>query len=190
LRRLSEIEKSIFTIYDFNKNNYLLKSSEFKKMLGYKDERDLQNDDMDLFHQIIHPDDLPFLLETENRAFQFFKQLPVSEKKDYKLVYDFRVKNTSGIYMRFIHQLAVLEQDKFGKSWLVLIVTDLMAERAMNEMPQRKMINIKTGKLHLFNSDNEKNEWFKNESNEVVGISLERLFKSSFYQTTSTSVTF
>jgi len=57
-------------------------------------------------------------METENEAYMFYKNLPVSEKKDYKLVYDFRVKNASGIYMRLIHQFIVLEQDKFGKSLL------------------------------------------------------------------------
>jgi DNA-binding CsgD family transcriptional regulator len=59
--------------------------------------------------------------------------------------------------MRFIHQFLVLEQDRFGKSWLALIVTDLIAERATNDKPQRRMINIKTGKLYLFNNDDEFN---------------------------------
>ncbi len=157
LKRLSEIGNSTFTIFDMDKNNYLLKSSGFKKMLGYTSEEDIENDDMELFHQIIHPDDLPFVLKTENEAFLFFKNLPPHEKKDYKLVYDFRVKSTAGVYMRFIHQFVVLEQDKFGKSWLVLIVTDLISERATNSKPQRRMINIKTGKLHLFNNDDDFN---------------------------------
>ena len=51
----------------------------------------------------------------------------------------------------------VLEQDKLGKSGLVLIVTDLMEENAKDDKPQRRMINIKTGKLHLFNNDEEIN---------------------------------
>ena len=155
LKRLSEIENSTFTIFDMDKNRYLLKSSRFKKMLGYINDEDMENDDMELFHQIIHPDDLRFVLETENKAFHFFKNLPAHEKKDYKLIYDFRVKNTAGVYMRFIHQFVVLEQDKSGKSWLVLIVTDLISEKATNSGPQRRMINTKTGKLHLFNNDDD-----------------------------------
>jgi DNA-binding CsgD family transcriptional regulator len=157
LERLSEIENCTFSVLDMNKNIYLLKSSKFKKMLGYIKPEDIENDDMELFHRIIHPDDLPFVLETENEAYLFYKNLPSSEKKNYKLVYDFRVKNTQGIYMRFIHQFVVLEQDRLGKSWLALIVTDLIAERATNDKPQRRMINIKTGKLYLFNNDDEFN---------------------------------
>lgn len=172
LKRLSEIENSTLTIFDMDKNKYLLKSPGFKKMLGYTNQDDMENDDMELFHQIIHPDDLWFVLETENKAFQFFKNLPVHEKKDYKLVYDFRVKNTAGVFMRFIHQFVVLEQDKSGKSWLVLILTDLIAEKATNSKPQRRMINIKTGKLHLFNN----NEKFNSDTpltkreTEVLGL--------------------
>lgn len=153
LERLSEIENCTFSVLDMDKNIYLLKSSKFKRMLGYTSPEDFENDDMELFHRIIHPDDLPFVLETENEAYMFYKNLPLSEKKDFKLVYDFRVRNKQGIYMRFIHQFVVLEQDRFGKSWLALIVTDLIAERATDDKPQRRMINIKTGKLYLFNDN-------------------------------------
>jgi DNA-binding CsgD family transcriptional regulator len=153
LERLSEIENCTFSVLDMDKNNYLLKSTRFKRLLGYVNPEDIENDDLELFHRIIHPDDLPFVIETENEAYRFYKNLPSSEKKDYKLVYDFRVKNASGIYMRFIHQFIVLEQDRFGKSWLALIMTDLVSERATNDKPQRRMINIKSGKLYLFNND-------------------------------------
>lgn len=155
LKRLSEIENSTISVLDLNRNNYLLKSSKFKRMLGYTNPEDIENDDLELFHLILHPDDLPFVLETENDAFMFYKNLPDSEKKDYKLVYDFRVRNTKGIYMRFIHQFVVLEQDRFGKSWLALIVTDLAEGKASNDKPQRKMINIKTGKFQAFNKDDD-----------------------------------
>ena len=74
--------------------------------------------------------------------------------------------------MRFLHQFIVLEQDRFGKSWLALIVTDLIAERAANDKPQRRMINMKTGKLHLFNDDysfNSGNLLTKRET-EILGL--------------------
>lgn len=153
LEKVSEIEKSTMTVYDMHRKRYLLKSAGFKEMLGYSNPEDIDDDDMELFHKLIHPDDLPFVLETENMAHAFFNDLPVSEKKDYKMVYDFRVKNTTGIYMRFIHQFAVLEQDRNGKSWLVLIITNLISERAQSTPLQRRMINMQTGKLCLFNDD-------------------------------------
>ena len=155
LKRLSAVENNTISVYDMNRKNYLLKSPNFKRTLGYINPEDIENDDMDLFHKLIHPDDLYFVLETENKAFAFFGGLLPSEKKNYKLVYDFRVKNTSGIYMRFIHQLTVLEQDRLGKTWLLLIVTDLISEKALESSPQRRMININTGKLYLFKDEDD-----------------------------------
>ena len=52
-----------------------------------------------------------------------------------------------------MHQSLILEQDKKGNSWLWLIITNLLSEKAPNEKPQRRLINMKTGKLHLFNDD-------------------------------------
>jgi DNA-binding CsgD family transcriptional regulator len=153
LKRLSEVENSIFSVLDLKTGNYLLKSSRFTSLLGYSGLEDPESDDLELFHGIIHPEDLPFVLDTEYEAFFFYKNLPVSEKKDYKLVYDFRVKSIKGVYMRIMHQFVILEQDRSGKSWLALLVTDILSEVATDDKPQRRMLNIRTGKLYFFHED-------------------------------------
>jgi DNA-binding CsgD family transcriptional regulator len=153
LQRLSEVENSTFSVLDLKTGNYLLKSPRFTSLLGYSGHEDPESDDLALFHSIIHPDDLPFVLDTEYEAFFFYKNLPVSEKKDYKLVYDFRVKSIKGVYMRIMHQFVILEQDRSGKSWLALIVTDILSEEATDYKPQRRMLNIRTGKLYFFHED-------------------------------------
>ena len=153
LQRLAEVERSIYAVYDMNMRSYLLKSEEQKKLFGLTESID-SHGEVEVHYQKIHPDDLHFVLETDNMVYRFFSELPPAEKKDYKLVYDFRTKNTEGVYMRYMHQSIVLELDKNGKSWLSLVITDLLSDRAANDKPQRKMINVKTGKLHLFNDDN------------------------------------
>ena len=157
LQRLAEVERSIYAIYDMNRGNYLLKSKEQKKLFGATEINDNLTDDTEAQFQNIHPDDLAFVLETENMTYRFFSQLPAGEKKDYKLVYDFRIKNMEGIYLRYMHQTIILEQDKNGTSWLSLVISDLLSEKTENKKPQRRMINIKTGKLHLFNNNDECN---------------------------------
>ena len=62
LERLSEIENCTYSVLDMDKNIYLLKSSKFKRVLGYVNPDDIENDDLELFHRIIHPDDLPFVM--------------------------------------------------------------------------------------------------------------------------------
>ncbi len=155
IKRLSEIERSIYAVYDMNTCNYLLKSDEQIKLFGFTNKNDSQTDEAEIHYSKIHPDDLPFVLEADNMAYHFFSQLSPKEKKDYKLIYDFRTRNMEGIYMRHMHQSVILELDGNGKAWLTLVISHPLSERPTGEKPQRKMINIKTGKLHLFNTANE-----------------------------------
>lgn len=151
IERLAEIESSIYAVFDLHKNSYLLQSKEQMELFGIAGHED-QSIDFELHYKRIHPDDLAFVLETDNLQHRFFSTLPFHEKKNYKLVYDFRTQNADGIYVRHMHQSIPLEQDQKGKTWLTLVISHPMSERAPNEKPQRRMINIKTGELHLFNN--------------------------------------
>ncbi|MGF7141349.1 response regulator transcription factor [Roseimarinus sediminis] len=150
IERLAEIESSIYAVFDLHKNHYLLQSREQLEIFGLDQKQD-QNINFDMHYERIHPNDLAFVLETDNLHYQFLSNLPFNEKKDYKLVYDFRTRNTDGFYIRHLHQSIPLEQDKNGRTWLTLVISHPMSERLPNEKPQRRLINIKTGELHLFN---------------------------------------
>ena len=156
IKRLAEIENSIYAVFDLHKNKYLLQSKEQIEIFGFgKQEGQCIN--FEMHYERIHPDDLAFVLETDNMQYQFFSNLPFNEKKDYKLVYDFRTRNTDGFYVRYIHQSIPLEQDKDGRTWLTLVISHPISERTTNEKPQRRLINIKTGEQHLFNKIDKKN---------------------------------
>ncbi|MDC0584747.1 LuxR C-terminal-related transcriptional regulator [Bacteroidales bacterium] len=151
LKRLSEIEHSIYEVYDMHRRDYILKSDAQKKVFGLTNEDDRV--DTEYIYKHIHPNDLEFVLDTDEKVYRFYSKLTPSEKKDFKLVYDFRIKNSEGIYMRFMHQSVVLETGVNGKAWLILVITDLLMEKARDEKPQRRLINTKTGKQHLFTHD-------------------------------------
>jgi DNA-binding CsgD family transcriptional regulator len=102
----------------------------------------------------MHPEDFPFILDTVIKTFNFLDQLPAEEKTDYKLIVDYRLMNKAGNYLRFVQQVVVLELDKNGEIWLILKLFDLVSEKAKNEPSQRKLLNLKTGKLYLFNDNN------------------------------------
>ncbi len=150
IQRLAEIERSIYAVFDLNKNKYLLQSKEQLEIFGF-DKQEGQDISIEMHYERIHPDDLKFVLETDNMHYNFFLNMPYGEKKNYKLVYDFRTRNTDGFYIRHIHQSIPLEQDKNGRIWLTLVISHPVSERIPKEKPQRRLINIKTGELHLFN---------------------------------------
>lgn len=103
----------------------------------------------------MHPADFPFVIDTVCRTYNFLENLPSAERTDYKLIVDYRLINSSGMYLRFVQQMVVLELDKNGKIWLLLKLFDLVSDKAGNEPPQRKLINLRTWQLHLFNDDND-----------------------------------
>ncbi len=151
IEHLAEIEHSIYAVYDMHNCNYLLLSSEQKKIFGYSGDVDGKDVDTEAHYRNIHPDDLAFVLETDNLVYGFFAQTPSAEKKDYKLVYNFRTKTVEGTYRHYMHQSVVLEQDKNGKTWLTLVISHLLSDKYASGSPRRRFINMKTGKLHLFN---------------------------------------
>lgn len=146
ISRLAKIEHSIYAVYDMHQCNYLLLSEEQKKTFGYS-----ENIDLEKHYKNIHPDDLRFVLETDSMVYRFYAKLPPDKKKEFKLVYNFRTKTAEGIYKHFMHQTVVIEQDRDGKSWLTLVISHLLSDKTGNHSHQRRLINLKTGKLHLFN---------------------------------------
>lgn len=151
LKRISEIENSAMAVYDMHKKNFILFRSKINGRTSIK--LDHEKNNLDHFFNVMHPDDLPFVVDTEVKTFNFLTSLEPVERKDYKLIFDFRLSNSKGVYFRYIQQRIVLELDKDGEIWLMLNLTDLVSEKNTNEPPQRQMINIKTGKRCLFNED-------------------------------------
>lgn len=152
IERLASIEHAIYAVYDMHRNNYLLVSEEQKRLFGYG-QNEQQHFEIDQLYQSIHPDDLAFVLETDRLVYDHYAQMKTEEKKDYKLVRSFRTKNMEGIYKHYLHQSVVFEQDRNGKAWLVLVISHLLSDPVSSNKPKRWFINMKTGKLHLFNND-------------------------------------
>jgi DNA-binding CsgD family transcriptional regulator len=152
ISRLAEIERSVYAVYDMHRCNYLLLSEEQKKIFAYNNKNTV---DLEAHYKSIHPDDLQFVLETDAMVYRFYSDLTFNEKKDFKLVYNFRTKTVEGFYKHFMHQSIVLEQDINGRTWLTLVISHLLSDRVSNQMLQRRLINMKTGKLYLFNGINE-----------------------------------
>ncbi|OFX84012.1 MAG: hypothetical protein A2W99_03320 [Bacteroidetes bacterium GWF2_33_16] len=152
LEKLAEVENSSLTVFDMNKKHYILLCSKFDKVIGYQLNFDYKVGP-EFFYSLMHPDDFPFVIDTIIKTFNFLNQLPAEEKLDYKLIVDFRLINTIGSYLRFIQQVVVLELDKQNNIWLILKIIDLISDKATDEPPQRKLINLKTSKLHLFKDD-------------------------------------
>ncbi|MGE5457245.1 MAG: LuxR C-terminal-related transcriptional regulator [Methanococcaceae archaeon] len=154
LVKIAEVENSSLAVYDLNKKQYILADSKFDKKTGYRLNHDFHVNP-DYFYGLMHPDDFPVVLNTIIRTITYLNSLPPAEKTEYKLILDFRLKNNRGDYLRFVQQVVVLELDRRGNIWLILKLVDLVSEEFSTLPAQRKLMNIKTGKLTLFNDEGE-----------------------------------
>lgn len=171
LLRIAEVENSSLVVIDMAQRNYILVSSKF----NFWPEFNLHTGNPVLPEQLfqyMHPDDLPFVIDTAVNSFDFIDSLPPEEKGNYKLISDFRLINKSGTFVRFIQQTVVLELDHKGEIWLVLKLVDLAPDNVPDAPSQRRMLNMKTGQLHLFNEEHEytsRNILTKRET-EILGL--------------------
>lgn len=157
LERLSEVENSSVSVVDFYKKEYIFLGSRhlepFENTLG-----EFKPQDAFYYLQMVHPDDLPIVMDSYKKSFKFFLNLPEQERKDYKLILNYRQRDKFGKYLNIIVQLVVLELDKNGNIWLVLILDDLLPDKISFEGVNRRLIHIKTGKICLFKNELESNK--------------------------------
>lgn len=148
LLKLAKVENSSLTVYDMSKKSYTLMCNKFNCWSDFS----LKTNELGPRHliQMMHPDDLTFVMDSFVKYFDFIdKQLSVN-KTDFKLIFDFRLQNSKGFYTRFIQQTIILELDSLGNIWLVLTLFDLEPNIEINEPLQRKVINMKNSELSLF----------------------------------------
>jgi DNA-binding CsgD family transcriptional regulator len=156
LERLAEVENSSVNVLDLNLKKYIFLGS---KYLYRFENPSIEHNTNDPFYytQFIHPDDQPLVFDSYRKTFNFILSLPVEERKDYKLILNFRQLDKNGRYLNLILQVVVLELDRKGNIWLILIIDDLLPEKITLSEVSRRLINIKTGKTCLFKNDLLKN---------------------------------
>lgn len=171
LKQLAIVENSSMAIFDLNKKKYSFAHNKLLPVLGLKLE-DMMDKGPQYFYSIMHPEDVSFLVETHYRYTDFLLKLPNDQKKNFKLIYDFRLKDKNGNYTRFINQMLPLELDKKGNLWLMLITYDLIPGKFTLFKSQRKVVNIKTGELYFLPGDSgedKENKLTKREI-EILGL--------------------
>lgn len=130
--------------------NYLFLSDNFK-LFGY-DPHIINSPQIDpeYFESRIHPDDMVVLDATQKRLMEFLQSLPVGQRKDYKHIYEFRIRKADGEYGRFILQQQILELEDDGSPWLILGVIDLSPDVSSIEQVKLRITNYKTGEVVPF----------------------------------------
>ena len=154
---LSKVNNSSVFVAEY-KANYIFLSDNFQ-LFGY-DPQIINSSEIDpeYFESRIHPDDWSILSSTQDRLMDFLLSLPASQRKDYKHIYEFRVKDLNGSNARFILQQQVLELDEDGNPWLLLGIVDMSPDTTSQEHVKLRIINFRTGEIAPFSIVNPEND--------------------------------
>jgi DNA-binding CsgD family transcriptional regulator len=110
LLNIFQVGEYYYFIFNIKDAEFEYVSPEIEQILGF----DASTLSVDIFLNNIHPEDQPYFLNFENTISQFLRQLPIDKCQKYKFRYDFRIKATSGKYVRLLHQMIALQNDESG----------------------------------------------------------------------------
>lgn len=157
LTRLDVIENSAISVFDLFRKEHVFVSNNYSKMFKY----DLAEHEMkgnDFFNSKVHPDDFMINLKIGTELLRHSYRVPVAERKNYKVVSDYRVKNGTGEYIRIIEQHQALELDNKGNIWLALSTVDISPNQDLTGGVKCIIFNSKTGKTLPFGFESEQKD--------------------------------
>lgn len=156
LNQLSQLNNCCFFIVDLHKMEYLFTSDNFKNIFGYLPAKKNPDDAADnlFLDSKIHPDDFAFYKKIQMEVGQFILSQPKEERINYKHVFELRVQNIQGEYVRVSWERQALETDKSGNLWLMLGIINVSPYQSDTAAIKSFFVNLKTGQRIDFNSSN------------------------------------
>lgn len=144
LQSMSDITNSGVSIFDLSQKQMIFFSSNYGKLLGYAPE-EYQALNHQFFESKIHPDDKHKLALNSISILKMLNACSNEEKMAHKAIYEYRMLNADGQYIRLIEQYQILELDKTGQIWLMLSVVDVSPDQENANTVKCQLLNFKTG---------------------------------------------
>lgn len=92
--------------------------------------------------------DLDLLLKINTIGFEYYERVPVEERKDYTISYDFHLINKKGEKTLINHKMTPLFLTAEGKLWKAIAIVSLSSETKSGNI---KVINKKNNKVITYN---------------------------------------
>jgi DNA-binding CsgD family transcriptional regulator/PAS domain-containing protein len=171
LRQMDALGDSAISIFDMNKKEHIFVSDNYSKMLGY-DLAEVEAQGNSFFDSKVHPEDFLTNMKNGIELIKFAFSRSLEERKNYKLISEYRMKNGKGNYIRIIEQQQMLELDKKGNFWVALSTVDISPNQDLNEGVRAQIFNFRTKEIVPFSvtrKDKENNLLSKREK-QILGL--------------------
>lgn len=138
-------------IIDYFKRNFLYVSENMAYLFG-QTAGEIKDFGYKLYTDHVPLKDQQMLLEINKKGFDLFNELPVSERMDYSIAYDFHIIN--GKKQRLVnHTLTPILLTKEGRIWLALCTFALSARNSPGHIIMKKS---RSNKFYEFSLDEHK----------------------------------
>lgn len=91
--------------------------------------------------------DLNLLLKINTLGFEFYERVPVEERKDYTISYDFHLINKRGEKTLINHKMTPLFMTKEGRLWKAIAIVSLSSEKKSGNI---KVTNKRNNKIFTY----------------------------------------
>jgi DNA-binding CsgD family transcriptional regulator len=152
LEKLDAISNSATSIFDLYKQDHIYISKKYAQLYGWDMER-IDKEGTAYTNGFFHPEDLPQQLQAGIYFLKMGFEAPVAERKNFKLITEYRLKNANGNYIRVLEQHMLLETDIHGNIWLALSIIDPSPESDPDAPFRCRAIDTVTGNLFHFPPD-------------------------------------
>ncbi len=173
LEKLNVIDSSSISIFDLYQKKHLYLSSHFETMLKF-DINKAHEEGNEYFNKRIYPDDYIASMKIGSYFLKIGFSLPIEQRKNVKLINEYRIKDGTGKYIRVIEQFQTLELDKHGNVWLALCILDISPNQDISQPLRNKVYNFKTGESFHFPKNKSEFELSDREKN-ILGLISEGL---------------
>lgn len=157
VEKITEIENSSVSIFDFYKKEYLVFAPKYCKKIGY-DLNIIKQEGINYFLNNMRPGDCREHKKIYKKALNYLYDLPQEQRKDYKLIMNYHIRDTKRKYVNILLQMAVLELDRNGNIWLIIILDDILRNENNMKVLEPRLMNIKTGKNIYLNNISEESK--------------------------------
>lgn len=119
--------KSIYVI-DYQKKGFEYVSENPLFLCGHTSE-EVKKMGYEFYSKYVLKNDLDLLLKINSVGFDFYDQIPIPERKEYTISYDFRVRNQEGKVILINQKLTPMFLTESGKIWKALCIVSLSSAR-------------------------------------------------------------
>ncbi len=136
--KITDQMPGLIAVYNLQSGQYLYVNNALKKLLGYNPQEFL-NGGLAFATSLVHPEDLPRVMEENNQAILDLKNSPTSGAPDPIISFEYRMKHKNGSWRWVYTEGSVFERNNNGDIELIINISVDITDRKNKEAQLEKL---------------------------------------------------